>query len=198
MRQALLIAVAAAYISTALAQTATSPRPMPTPEIDYYAASPPHPTHDEFFSHITYPYRASAERQSRIEHAARVIRIGCTEPQLLQLLGQPDYKIPTYHFIYPPQRFVADEAWLYVHTIEQPSRVQWAGKALRVLLSNRSKPRKVIVVDKIGFWRGHHRRGSNQALERTATRFVFTFWVAKTSWLRTTDAPGGRRSAPSR
>jgi hypothetical protein len=143
---------------------------MPTPEIEYYAAGPPHPTHDEFFSHITYPYHASAERQRRIEHAARVIRVGYTEPQILHLLGQPDYKMATYHFIDPPQRFVADEVWLYVHTIEQPSRANWHGKALRVLLSNRLKPRKVTVVDKIGFWRGHHRRGSNQALERTADR----------------------------
>jgi hypothetical protein len=35
----------------------------------------------------------------------------------------------------------------------------------------------------------------NQALERTATRSAFTFCVAKTSSLRATLAPGGRRSA---
>ena len=39
---------------------------------------------------------------------------------------------------------------------------------------------------------------SNQALERTATRFAFTFCVAKTFSLRATLAPRGRRSACSR
>ncbi|HET9856946.1 MAG TPA: PAS domain S-box protein [Chthoniobacterales bacterium] len=39
---------------------------------------------------------------------------------------------------------------------------------------------------------------SNQALERTATRFAFTFCVAKTFSLRATLAPGGSRSSCSR
>jgi hypothetical protein len=38
----------------------------------------------------------------------------------------------------------------------------------------------------------------NQALERTATRFAFTFWMAKTFSPRATLAPGDRRSACSR
>jgi hypothetical protein len=151
MRQTLLIAVVAACISTALGQTATSPRPMPTPEIDYYAAGPPHPTYDEFFSGITFPYHASADRQRRIEHAARLIRIGYTEPQILKLLGQPDYNVPAYHFICCPQRCVLDERWHYVHMIEQPlQNDRVPGKMLIILLSNRSKPRKVIVIDKVG------------------------------------------------
>jgi hypothetical protein len=149
MRHSLLIAVAAACISTAFAQTATSPHPMPTPEIDYYAAGLPHPTYNEFFSGIIFPYHAPADRQRRIEHAARAIRIGYTEPQILRLLGQPDYKAPAYHFIYPPQRFVADEVWHYVHTIEQPPRYDHPGKMLVIMLSNRSKPRKVIHIDKV-------------------------------------------------
>jgi hypothetical protein len=137
---------AASLVSAALAQTGTSPRPMPTPEIDYYAAGPPHPTYDEFFSAITYPYRASTDRQRRIEHAARIIRVGYTEPQILRLLGQPDYKIPAYH--HPRGRFVVDERWHYVHTMEQPPRSGRPGKMLIILLSNRSNPRGVIVVDK--------------------------------------------------
>jgi len=38
----------------------------------------------------------------------------------------------------------------------------------------------------------------NQALERTATRFAFTFSMSKTLSLRATPAPGGHRSALSR
>ena len=163
-------ALAAVFlVGAALAQTTTSPRPMPTPEIDYYAAGPPHPTRDDFFSHITYPYHASADRQRRIEHAARVIRVGYTESQILDLLGQPDYKAPAYHFISPPQRFVADEVWHYVHTIEQPPRYDRPGKMLLVMLSNRSKPRRVIRVDKIEFLDANAER-SNQSLQPTVGR----------------------------
>jgi hypothetical protein len=39
---------------------------------------------------------------------------------------------------------------------------------------------------------------SNKALERTATRFAFTFSMSKTLSLRATPAPGGHRSALSR
>jgi hypothetical protein len=42
------------------------------------------------------------------------------------------------------------------------------------------------------------RAASNQTLERTATRFVFTFCVAKALSLRATLAFRGRRSAYSR
>jgi hypothetical protein len=42
------------------------------------------------------------------------------------------------------------------------------------------------------------RQSPNQALERTATRCAFTLCVAKTSSLRATRSPGGRRSACSR
>jgi hypothetical protein len=41
-------------------------------------------------------------------------------------------------------------------------------------------------------------KAANRALERTATRFAFTFFVAKTFSLRATRVPGGRRSACSR
>jgi hypothetical protein len=125
---------------------------MPTPEIDYYARGPPHPTYYEFFSGVAYPYRASTDRQRRIEHAARVIRIDYTEPKILKLVGRPDYKVPALHFICCPQRFVADERWHYVHTIEQPLRNDRPpGKMLIILLSNRSKPRNVIGIDKVEF-----------------------------------------------
>jgi len=42
------------------------------------------------------------------------------------------------------------------------------------------------------------RKPPNQALERMATRFDSTLCMAKTSSLRATLVPGGRRSAPSR
>ena len=144
---------AASLASAAFAQmaTPTSPRPVPTPEIDYYAAGPPHPTFDEFFSRVRYPYHAPADRQRRIEHAARVIQTGYTERQILHLLGQPDYKAPAYHFTQPPERFVADEVWHYVHTIKQPPRYDRPGKMLLIMLSNRSKPRRVIEIDKVEF-----------------------------------------------
>jgi len=147
------VLAAASLVSGALAQkeTMTTPHQMPTPEIDYYAAAPPHPTRDEFFSHLTYPYHATADRQRRIEDAARVIQTGKTELQILDLLGQPDYKAPAYHFIDSPQRFVADEVWHYVHTIEQPPRYDRPGKMLLIMLSNRSKPRRVIEIDKVEF-----------------------------------------------
>jgi hypothetical protein len=45
---------------------------------------------------------------------------------------------------------------------------------------------------------GMHTAASNQALERTATRRVFTFQMIKSLSLRAALAPGGGRSACSR
>jgi hypothetical protein len=90
------------YLASGQTPTPVPAPTFPTPEVDYYRGGPPHPTHDEFFSRITYPYHAPPEQQHRIERAARVLHIGSNEPQVIKLLGEPNYKAPWYHAIYPP------------------------------------------------------------------------------------------------
>jgi hypothetical protein len=140
--------------ATAGAQT-TTPQPLPTvpvPEVDYYAAGPPRPTHEEFLSRVRYPYRASDQQQRRIERAARKVRIGWSEQQVLEVLGPPDYKAPWVHDIGRgrSKKTVLDEVWHWVHTMEKPQRYDEPGRILIISLDNRSKPRRVIHVDGVG------------------------------------------------
>ncbi len=138
------------FACTAVAQTTLPPLPtVPIPEIDYYVAGLPRPTYEEFFSRITYPYRATPERQARIERAARAMRLGWTEPQVRKLLGPPDYKAKWLHDVGRGKRkkTVLDEYWHYIHSMDQPSRYDAPGRLLVIGLSNRSKPRRVIQVD---------------------------------------------------
>lgn len=123
--------------------------PVPTPEVDYYAAGPPRPTYDEFFSRLRYPYHAAPEQQRRLERAARILRVGWTEPQVLKLLGPPDYKATWLHDVGRgrKRKTVVDEYWHYIYAMEAPSRPEEPGRLLIIGLSNRSKPRRVIQVD---------------------------------------------------
>ena len=135
----------------AAAQTsALQPLPtVPVPAVDHYSAGPPRPTYDEFFSRITYPYRAAPEQRSRIERAARVVRLGWTESQILKLLGPPDYKAKWLHDVGRGRRkrAVLDEYWHHIHSMEEPSSPAAPGRLLIIGLSNGSKPRRVIQVD---------------------------------------------------
>ena len=116
----------AAVATTLVAET--SPLPLlpavPAPEVDYYAAGSPHPTYDEFFARVRYPYHAAPEQQRRIERAAHILRVGSTEPQVLKLLGAPDYKAGWIHDVRRrgTKKTVLDEYWHYVYAIKEPSR----------------------------------------------------------------------------
>ena len=141
----------AAVATTLVAET--SPLPLlpavPAPEVDYYAAGSPHPTYDEFFARVRYPYHAAPEQQRRIERAAHILRVGSTEPQVLKLLGAPDYKAGWIHDVRRrgTKKTVLDEYWHYVCAIKEPSRPDQPGRIFIIGLSNRSKPRRVIQVD---------------------------------------------------
>lgn len=131
------------------AAVAQMPTLQPLPTIPVPAAGPPRPTYDEFFSRINYPYRAAPEQRRRIERAGRVVRIGWTEPQILKLLGPPDYKAKWLHDVGrgSRKRTVLDEYWHYIHSMDEPSRYDAPGRLFIIGLSNGSKPRRVIQVD---------------------------------------------------
>ncbi|MGI8570287.1 MAG: hypothetical protein ACR2KT_15175 [Methylocella sp.] len=123
--------------------------PLPAPEVDYYTAGPPHPTYKEFFAGVRYPYHAAPEQQRRIERAARILRVGWTEAQVLELLGPPDYKARWLHDVGQgrKKKTVVDEYWQYIYSMEEASRPEEPGRLLIIGLSNRSTPRMVIQVD---------------------------------------------------
>ncbi len=150
-RQILVPLLAVGLGSTTLAQRQTSaPLPtVPVPEIDYYASGPPRPRYEEFFSRIRYPYHTTAEQKQRIERAARILRVGWTEAQVLKLLGPPDYKATWLHDVGRGRRkkTVLDEYWHYIYAMKEPSRPDELGRLLIIGLTNRSKPRRVIQVD---------------------------------------------------
>ena len=142
------------FAVSAVAQTPTlGPLPtVPVSEVDPYVAGPPRPTFDEFFSRIRYPYRAAPEQQRRIERAARALRVGLTEPQVLKLLGPPDYKAKWVHDVARGGRYktVLDEYWHYIYSMDEPPRHDAPARGLIIGLSNGSKPRRVIQVDGVG------------------------------------------------
>jgi hypothetical protein len=111
--------------------------------------TPLRPTYEEFLSRIRYPYRAAPEQQRRIEHAARVVRLGWTEQQLLKLLGPPDYTAKWLHDVGRgrTKKAVLDEYWHYIYSMDGPSRPEYPGRLLIIGLSNRSKPHRAIQVD---------------------------------------------------
>jgi hypothetical protein len=115
--------------------------PLPVPSL--------HPSYDDFFSRLRYPYHAAAEQQRRIERAARILRVGWTEQQVLTLLGPPDYKGSWLHDVGKAgkTRTTLDEYWHYVYSMEQKSSYDHPGRILVIGLSNGSKPRRVIQVD---------------------------------------------------
>jgi len=109
----------------------------------------PRPSYDDFFSRVRYPYHAAPERRRSIEQAARVLRVGWTEQQVLTQLGPPDYKAGWLHDVGKgsKKKTVGDEYWHYVHSMEQQRSPDQPGRLLIIGFSNRSTPRRVIQVD---------------------------------------------------
>ena len=121
---------------------------------DMFAESAPSsqsacPSYADFFSRVHYPYHATPEQQRRIERAARILRVGWTEQQVLALLGPPDYKAGWVHDVGKgsKKKTVVDEYWHYVHSMEQQSSPDQPGRLLIIGFSNGSTPRRVIQVD---------------------------------------------------
>jgi len=105
----------------------------------------PHPTIDDFRATIGYPYHAPPARAARIERAARDIRKGMTEAEVLRIAGPPDYKAPwVYHTL-------RGEVWYYVHTWEHSIEPGYHGKMVTIRLDGRVRPRIVFSVDATDF-----------------------------------------------
>jgi len=113
------------------------------------SASSPRPSYDDFFSRVRYPYHAVPEQKRRIERAARILRVGWTEQQVLTLLGPPDYKAGWLHEVGKgsKKKTVVDEYWHYVHSMEQQASPDQPGRLLIIGFSNSAIPRLVIQVD---------------------------------------------------
>jgi hypothetical protein len=109
----------------------------------------PRPSYDDFFSSVHYPYHAALEQQRRIERAARILRVGWTEQQVLARLGPPDYKTGSsvYRHHAPSEKTVVDQYWHYVHSMEQQPSPDQPGRLLIIGFSNGSTPRRVVQVD---------------------------------------------------
>jgi outer membrane protein assembly factor BamE (lipoprotein component of BamABCDE complex) len=109
-----------------------------------------HPTSEEFYARVGFPYYASVARQKQIEHAAHRLRTGMTEAEVLQMLGEPDYKGGWYYLNFQ----LRGEIWWYVHSSysQTPKRVgkyEGAGKVISVTLD--PKTRAVIQFDAVDF-----------------------------------------------
>ncbi len=105
------------------------------------------PTIDDFRAHITYPYHASPERTAQLERAARTLRKGMTEAEVLRIAGAADYKA---RWFYPPDT-LRGEVWHYVHTWDRPIEPDYHGKMLTVTLDERGRPRILLDFDATDF-----------------------------------------------
>lgn len=150
-----------------LACTASQPFPKSSqrvrpPIVSTTAQAVVEPTVEQFMAHLSYPYRAPRPRRLKIERAAKELRVGATEEEVLAMLGQPDFRAP--YMRGRKHRLQAyAEVWCYVHTwVRQTPWVRqttppeppsyWNhGKGLGIELTNESKPRVVVRVTKYGF-----------------------------------------------